>query len=92
MILDTLYRPNPKSIHICNSHKQTLKAKIAKEYVFPSLFEKLSDLFGQSPVANKVSYVMRGKVVNLNISTFNKWCSKLIARSFETLTTHTLGR
>ena len=45
-----------------------------------------------TPAANKVSYVMRGKVVNLNISTVNKWCSKLIVRSFETRTTHTLGR
>ena len=45
-----------------------------------------------SPAPNKVSYVMRGKAVNLNISTFNKRCSKLIVRSFETRTTHTLGR
>ncbi len=26
--------PTHKAIHICNSHKPTLKPKIAKEYVF----------------------------------------------------------
>jgi hypothetical protein len=45
-----------------------------------------------SPAPNKVSYVMRGKVLNLGVSTFKKRCSKLIVRSFETRTTHTLGR
>jgi hypothetical protein len=41
---------------------------------------------------NKVSYVMRGKVLNLNISTINIRCSNLIVRSFHIRTTHTLGR
>jgi len=27
-------KPTLKAIHICNSHKPTLKPKIAKEYVF----------------------------------------------------------
>ncbi len=36
----------------------------------------------RSPAPNKVSYVMRGKVVNLNISTFNKRYSGLIGRFF----------
>jgi len=41
---------------------------------------------------NKVSYVMRGKVVYLSESTINKRCSNLIVWSFETRTTHTLVR
>lgn len=45
-----------------------------------------------TPAANKVSYVIRGKVVNLGVSTINKQHNGLICQSFETRTTHTLGR
>ena len=33
-----------------------------------------------------------GKSAKLGISTFNNRCSNLLVRSFETRTTHTLGR
>ena len=45
-----------------------------------------------SPAPNKVSYVMRAKVLNLGVSTINKRCINLIVRSFESRTTHTLFR
>jgi len=43
-------------------------------------------------VANKVSYIMRAKVLKLGVITFKKRCSNLIVRNFETRTTHTLDR
>jgi len=33
-MLNSLYKPTLKAIHICNSHLPTLQPKIAKEYVF----------------------------------------------------------
>jgi len=36
-ILQTDNKPTLKAIHICNSHQPTLKPKIAKEYVSPTL-------------------------------------------------------
>ena len=32
--------PTHKAIHICNSHKPTLKPKIAKEYVFANAINR----------------------------------------------------
>ena len=34
--------PTQKAIHICNSHKPSLKPKIAKEYVLPALMKENS--------------------------------------------------
>ena len=84
-----LTNAHPKS----QAHWQVAQAdaqpKPTKELVLPTHMETVDN---KARNANKVSYVMRGKVVNLGVSTFNKRCSGLIVRSFETRTTHTLGR
>ncbi len=54
-------KANPKAIHICNSHKPTLRPKIAKEYVLPTHRENEScskferKIYGNErmPVPNK---------------------------------------
>ena len=60
--------------------RATTLPKPAKELALSTHEESEED---KARNANKVSYVMRGKVVSLNISTINKRHSGLIVWSFE---------
>ena len=72
---------NPKAIHICNSHEPTLRPKIAKEYVLPTLekmltkFEIMNEMIKHESTTKAIRNA--GKVLNMNIITINKISSKL---------------
>jgi len=68
-MLNSLYKPTLKAIHICNSHEPTLQPKIAKEYVFANAdrntYKQMKiNTIEEHRTHNSVYVAIAGEVVN----------------------------